>query len=320
LPTNNQKYSSETRPVIIIGGPTASGKSATALEIAEKHNGVIINADSIQLYKDLPLLTAHPDAAELSAAPHKLYGFMPADQKTDAQEWRNMAIKECHAAHENGQCPILVGGTGFYLKTMIEGLSPVPSSPADIREKVTAHMNEVGVEAFSKELVEKDPKIVGKVDLNNPMRLMRAAEVLEATGKSIVDWQSLPKSGAPKGLKFYSIFIIPERARLHDRCNRRFHMMIEEGAIDQVKDFNERTGAWRNPQNFPVTRAIGYTHISDYLSGTVAIDDAIEKSQAETRQYAKRQITWFNNQIKPNAYIENPKDGIPADLSDFLET
>ena len=285
-----------------------------ALQIAEAYNGTIINADSIQLYKDLGILTAQPDMQELGRAPHKLYGIMPPDIRTDAQSWREMAEKLCRQAHQNERLPILVGGTGFYLKAMVEGLSPIPEIPNAIRKQVSAELKSLGTENFAKNLCTADPKITGKIDLKNPMRLMRAAEVLRATGKSIIDWQTLPKSGPPSGLSFYTIFVMPPRDSLYDRCNRRFDKMLEAGALDQVRDFNKKHP---HADEMPISRAIGYKELSAYLNDDLSLEDAKTEAQAQTRHYAKRQTTWFKNQMVADEIVETP-DSTPRGLSEFL--
>jgi len=292
-------------PVVIIGGSTASGKSGLALDIAQQRDGVIINADSIQMYGDLPILTAHPSQSDLKQCPHKLYGVLATDEKTDVQKWRTMAILECRKAHKESKLPIIVGGTGFYLKSMIEGLSPIPQTPIEIRDMAEMRLKELGIDAFRTETLEFDPTIEHKIDLDNPMRLMRAWSVYKATGKPLSTWQSLPKEGAPDGFDFTIITLRPDREALYQRCNARFKTMFETGALAEVKDLKTRIENGDAPQDAPVTRAIGYTELSNYIDGRLKQDEVIDIASQATRNYAKRQTTFFKNQFKADIIVQD---------------
>ena len=315
---------SSTIPVLVIGGPTASGKSGLALWFAQNYDGVIINADSVQLYKDLPTLTAQPDTNDLQICPHHLYGILDADQKTDAQHWREDAIEMCRDAHQNQKLPIIVGGSGFYIKALLEGLSPIPNIPNDIRTAGQALLEDIGVEEFRETLLKRDPDLARHLDIQNWVRLLRAWEVLEHTGRSIIHWQSLPKSGPPKGFAFFMISLIPDRDLLYQRCNDRFHLMVEGGALDQVQDLKSRIDQNHIPPDAPITRAIGYHPLARYLEQDISLNDAITQAQQDTRNYAKRQVTWFKNQITPDLILRHTdmqrlKDAqLPDNLSHFL--
>ncbi len=281
----------------VIYGPTASGKSALALEKAAEQNGVIINADSMQIYDALHTLTAQPPADEKAQAPHKLYGAMSPEEKCSAQHWRGLATIEIEKALVQGQTPIIIGGTGLYLKTLMKGLSPVPPVPDEIRAQTMARQAALGNPAFHEELAEKDPVMAEKLNPNDSQRLIRAWEVLEATGKSLAYWQSLPREGVPEDWKFETHFVNLDREDLYERCNTRFEKMMKTGILDEVRALDELIQSGNVPADAPVTHALGFHPLQAHLRGELALDEAIAQAQQETRNYAKRQLTWFRNQM-----------------------
>ena len=286
--------------VIVIAGATASGKSAVALYLAKKMGGVVINADSVQLYDGLHMLTAHPSKEEQSQAPHKLYGVLPADSADtcSAAKWRDMALLEIDSAIAMGMVPIIVGGSGFYIKSLIEGLSPIPEVPKEIRQKVTLMLDEMGREELAEYLANRDKEIINRIDINNPARVMRALEVLEATGKSLSYWQDMPKENVREDLNFIEIVIRPDREILYERCNLRFEFMVKNGALEEVEEFLSMIDSGIVAEDSPLTRALGFWELADYISGNCSLEEAIAEAQKVTRNYAKRQTTWFKNQIK----------------------
>jgi tRNA dimethylallyltransferase len=283
--------------VKIIAGPTASGKSSSALRYAENKAGVIINADSMQIYDALHTLTAQPSAQDLKSAPHLLYSYFKPEEKCSAPIWRELAIKEIYNAAEKNLMPIIVGGTGFYLKTLIEGLSPIPAISETTRLKAINLQKELGNPGFYNTLLEKDPVTAGKLNPNDTQRLIRAWEVLEETKKSLSYWQSLPPDPPPNDLRFEIETIIPDRDVLYKRCNDRFDQMIELGILDEVRDLNDKIKTNEVPPGALITNALGFTPIQNHLSGNLSIEDAIDRSKQETRNYAKRQLTWLRNQF-----------------------
>ncbi len=288
--------------VIVIAGPTASGKSGKALEIALENDGVIINADSMQIYDALPVLTACPGGDDLAAAPHRLYRFLHPSGNCTAAIWRTLALEEIEAALSAGKQPIVTGGTGFYIKTLIEGLSPVPEIPQEVRAKTLMLHEELGSPAFHEALAERDPEMARRLHTNDTQRLTRAWEVLEATGKSLAVWQDLPKEGPPGHLEFSVIKIVPERKTLHEKINRRFDEMIDKGALDDVRDLMDMVDAGEVSEDAQITNALGYRQLAAFLNRELTLEDAIEKAKAETRQYAKRQITWLRSQVYSHSY------------------
>jgi len=283
--------------VIIIAGPTASGKSACAMEVAQKRNGVIINADSMQIYDALPLLTAQPGPDDMNRVQHVLYAALPPKENCSAQSWREMALKEIETAFKNGKTPVVTGGTGFYIKALMQGLSPIPDVPVEIRARMAARQKETGNPAFHTELAKLDPGMAARLNPNDTQRLIRAREVLEATGKSLSWWQSLPPATDETGYHFDVRLIMPERADLYSRCDTRFEAIMAQGALDEVSAFCKRLDDGTVPQDAAITHALGFRPLRRYLGGEIKRDEAITLAKAETRQYAKRQVTWFRHQI-----------------------
>ncbi len=284
-------------PIQIICGPTASGKSALALDIARREGGVVINADSMQVYAALPLLTAQPSAAEMADVPHRLYGALPPHETCSAQRWREMAIREIHRAWNEKQQPVLVGGTGLYIRALTEGFSPVPEIGPEFRERVIARHRELGNPAFHAELAGIDPVMAAKLNPNDSQRLMRAMEVITATGRSLAYWQELPLSGPPEGMSFEITPVLPERAELYRRCDERFGKMMAAGALGEVRDLDAEIAAGRVPEDASITHALGFKSLRRHLRGEIGPEDAATLAKAETRQYAKRQVTWFTGQL-----------------------
>ncbi len=293
------------KKAIVIAGATASGKSAVALFLAKKLDGIIINADSIQLYDGLHLLTAQPSCEEQKEAPHKLYAILPAiSDLCSAIKWRNMALEEIDKAFALKKIPIIVGGSGFYIKALIEGLSPIPEIPNSIRNQVSDIFKNSGKEALQDYLKANDSEIIKKIDMNNPARLMRAVEVLKATGKSLSYWQNIPKENVRDDIDFIEIVLRLNREILYSRCNKRFETMIELGVLDEIKYFISLTKTEDEAMALPLSRALGFKELLAYLQGKISKDDAVLEAQKITRNYAKRQTTWFKNQMQ-NALILN---------------
>lgn len=288
------------KTVLVIGGPTASGKSGLALSVAKKKNGAIINADSIQLYNGLHILTAQPSQEDLAQAPHLLYGCLAPEDACSAARWRNMALAAIEETLEKDMLPIVTGGTGFYIRTLVQGISPIPDVPHEVRDRVMARQKELGNPAFHAELEKRDPEMAAKLHPFNTQRLVRAMEVLEETGKSLAEWQKQPPDPPPAHLKFVMATLIPPRALLFGRCDGRFGLMLKAGAMEQVKEFRKTAKA-----EMALAKAIGYPELCSHLDGRISLADAIDLAQKSTRHYAKRQVTWFRHQLQPDIVLED---------------
>ena len=288
------------KPVIVIGGTTASGKSALALAIAEAFGGTIVNADSMQVYRQLRVLTARPEDVTMARAPHRLFGVFDADDPCSAGRWRAMALTEIETAHRLDRLPVVVGGTGLYLKALAEGIEEVPPVSPATRRAVRARHAEIGGEAFHAELVAHDPRSATRLRPTDSQRLIRAAEVLEATGRTLGDWQNAAKAGPPPGLRFLMIVLVPPREVLYPACDVRFEMMVKAGAIDEVRAL---LALGLDPE-LPAMKAVGVRELEAALTGAISLADAITAGQQSTRRYAKRQYTWFRHQC-PGAFSLN---------------
>jgi tRNA dimethylallyltransferase len=275
-------------PVALIAGPTATGKSALALALAVQSGGVIVNADSAQIYRDLPILSAAPDADERAQAEHKLYGALDGSEPCSAADWATMAKQEIAGIHSAGQLPILVGGTGLYLRTLLDGIAPVPPIDATIRQEVRA----TPVEDNHRRLTDLDRAAAAKLNLGDTTRIARALEVVLSTGKRLSDWQTVRSGGIGQQIGLKPMLLLPPRDWLNRRCDVRFANMVERGAADEVEALLER----KLDPALPVMRAIGVREIAAWLEGALTRDQAITAGQLATRQYAKRQYTWFANQ------------------------
>lgn len=279
--------------ILVIAGPTAAGKSHIALAIAQKYNAVIINADSMQVYAAIPVLSAQPSAADKATIPHLLYGMMPSDGTCSAGMWVAQAKEAIDIAHREGKLPIIVGGTGLYLKALIEGLSPVPAISDSVRNYSRALLAELGNEAFHAMLKERDHAMATKLNPGDSQRMARSLEVLEQTGISLLKWQQIAPTPFYDRTQFVECSIIPPRDILYTNCNNRFLTMLEQGALQEVEQLMEAN----LPPSLPVMKALGVHELSEYLAGRLSQEEAIIQAQTTTRHYAKRQLTWCRNQM-----------------------
>lgn len=286
-------------PLIVIGGPTASGKSGLALAVAGEFAGVVINADSMQVYDALPILTARPGAAEQALLPHRLYGVLAPDDSCSAGRWRGLAAAECRAAWASGRLPVVVGGTGLYLKALTDGLSPIPDIPDAVRQAARDLFQHLGNQAFHGLLAARDPLTASRLAPGNSQRLMRAWEVLEATGRPLADWQREPPINRLDATVM-SIVLLPPSAQLYPVCDGRFQRMVSVGALDEVRAFLAR-GV--NPA-LPIGKALGLNQLADHLRGTCRLEAAVARAQRATRNYAKRQLTWFRHQMAAGTVVD----------------
>ena len=311
-----------SRVVVIVAGPTASGKSALALALAEAFDGVVINADSMQVYDALRILTNRPDAALEARVPHRLYGVIPADEACSAARWRSLALVEITAAHEAGCLPIVTGGTGLYIRALIEGLAPIPDIPAAVRRSTRERHASLGGPAFHAELAALDPEMAERLAPGDSQRMIRAFEVFEATGRSLAAWQRVaPTAADALAPPFLTLTLAPPRAPLYAACDGRFAAMIEAGALAEVSDL----AALDPDPGLPVMKALGVPELRRHLAAELSLEQAIAAAQQATRNYAKRQATWLRHQL-PGAvvyeaqYSEDLKQAAIEEIRRFLLT
>ena len=290
----------ERMPVIIVAGPTASGKSALALALADGLDGTVINADSMQVYRELQVLTARPGPADEARVPHRLYGVISAAESCTAARWRDLALAAIGEARTAGRLPILCGGTGLYLKALMEGLSPMPVVPEGLRATLRARYADAAGAAIHAALAAVDPAAAARIRPTDRQRLLRALEVFEATGRSIAEWQAMPMSGPPPGMDFCVILLLPPRREVYAACDARFRRMLDEGALEEVRALRDM----RLALDLPVMKALGVAELIRVLDSAMTLEDATAAAQQATRNYVKRQFTWFSRQIIANMTIE----------------
>jgi tRNA dimethylallyltransferase len=290
---------------VLIAGPTASGKSALALELAQKTGGVVINTDSMQVYRDLRIITARPTVPEEARAPHRLYGHVDAAVNFSAGNWVIDATAVLAEARAQHRLPIFVGGSGLYFKALTRGLSAVPHIPAEIRDSVRARLERNGVEALHSELSARDPASAERLKPRDRTRIARALEVVEATGRSLTDWH---RDGLPPLLPpgaFSAVFLAADRDTLYARIDARFDAMLAAGAVEEVTALAAR----QLDPLLPAMKAHGVPALIRHVRGEIALEEAATIGRADTRHYAKRQFTWFRHQLPEFEWVRPEQAG-----------
>jgi tRNA dimethylallyltransferase len=293
---------------LLIAGPTASGKSALALALAERLSGTIVNADSMQVYRDFRILTARPTPEEESRAPHVLYGHVDAAENYSVGRWAADASRAIAEIEASKRLPIFVGGTGLYFKALTQGLSTMPPVPDAVRNRVRGAAEGIETPELHARLAARDSKMAGILRPSDRQRIIRAQEIFEATGRSLADWQASPGKPLVDAGDTVSVFLSVDRAELHRRINARFDGMLEVGALDEVRAVAARKLA----PALPALKAHGAPWLSRHLLGEISLEEASTKGKADTRKYAKRQETWFRHQLKNWKWLP------PEQASDYL--
>ncbi|WP_176591232.1 tRNA (adenosine(37)-N6)-dimethylallyltransferase MiaA [Sphingobium sp. EM0848] len=304
----------ESRPrVALIAGPTASGKSALAVRLAHATDGIVINADASQVYADLQILSARPNKEEMASAPHRLFGHIDGAEACTAARWAAEARAEVDRAHLEGRLPILVGGTGLYLRTLLDGIAPVP----DIDPAIRAAIRAMPVTDAHAALSREDPDAATRLAPADTTRVARALEVVRSTGKPLREWQQHKQGDIGNRISLSPLILLPPRDWLIARCDLRFEQMIDSGAVSEVEALLARNLS----PDLPVMRAIGVPEIAAWLSGEIDRDTMLERGRIATRQYAKRQYTWFSRQPPAHWPRETRQidDKIAADLEIKLQ-
>ncbi|WP_108004282.1 tRNA (adenosine(37)-N6)-dimethylallyltransferase MiaA [Mycoplana dimorpha] len=278
---------------ILITGPTASGKSALAVRLAQARNGVVVNADSMQVYDTLSVLTARPQAGETGGIEHRLYGHVPAGEAYSTGAWLRQATEVIAELRDRGKLPVLVGGTGLYFKALTGGLSDMPSIPADLRDALRQRLAAEGPASLHAELMRRDPLSAGAILPSDGQRILRALEVHAVSGRSIREFQAASGPAVVDPARALKLVVLPERSILHQRIDQRFARMMTTGAVEEVRALL----ALGLPPELPVMKAIGVPQIAEFLAGRMSEAEVIARAAAATRQYAKRQMTWFRNQM-----------------------
>lgn len=286
--------------MLVVAGPTGSGKSALAVDLARAHDGVVINADSMQVYRELRVLTARPTAAEEATVPHRLYGVLSAAERCSAGRWLRLALPEIEAAFAAGKVPVVVGGTGLYLRALMQGLADVPEIPAADVAHAQARYEKLGGTAFREDLRALDPDAADRLPASDRQRLIRAYAVVKATGRTLKDWQ---KGGAAAAVaaRFATVVLSPPVEMLYPALDARFDAMMAAGGMDEAQAF----AALRLDPSLPAAKAVGVKELLLYLAGDWDLATAVAKAKQATRNFAKRQRTWLRHQIQADLLIEN---------------
>lgn len=283
---------------VLIAGPTASGKSAAALALAQELGGAIINADSMQVYRELRVLTARPTPEAEARVPHFLYGHVSASERYSVGRYQDQAARALRQVRERGLLPIFVGGTGLYFGVLTEGLSPIPPVPASVRADVRRRFEALGRDAFFADLAQRDEATAAKLRPSDTQRVLRAADVLEATGRPLSEWQESSGDAVLQGCRLARFVLSPPREMLLERIDARLKAMVEQGILDEA-----RVLVGLDP-SLPAAKALGVPELVRHLAGEVTLSEALEAVRIATRQYAKRQQTWFRNRMKDWKWLE----------------
>src|SRR5215469_3162770 len=276
---------------VLIAGPTASGKSAAALELAEEIGGVVINADSMQVYREAPILTAQPSAAEQARVPHLLYGHVGVREAYSVGRWRQDAVKALSQARAMKRMPIFVGGTGMYFMALTDGLADIPATPGEVRDQARALLDDIGVEALHARLTERDPLTASRLRSSDPQRVLRAYEVFESTGRSLADWQGAPSAPVLKDAKLAAFVLDPPREARRARIAERFEKMLDAGGLDEARALDGLDPI------LPAAKLLGLRPLQALAKGTLTRAEALDGAITATRQFAKRQMTWFRHRM-----------------------
>jgi tRNA dimethylallyltransferase len=293
---------------ILIAGPTASGKSAAALALAERLGSTVINADSMQVYRELAVLTARPTREDEARAPHRLYGTVPAGEAYSVGRWLEDAARAIEEATSGGRVPILVGGTGLYFKALLEGLAPVPDIPREIRAAWRERAEALGAEGLYRELAARDPAMASRLKPSDAQRLVRALEVIDATGISLGEWQGGNASPLLPAEAVAKLVIAPEREALYAAIDARFDAMFAAGALEEVRAL----AALGLDPGLPAMRAHGVRELAAHLGGACSLEEAVVKAKTETRRYAKRQMTWLRRFMQDWTWFPDARAAVEA--------
>ena len=299
-------------PAIVIAGPTASGKSDFAIALCKEINGTVINFDSMQVYKELSILTARPDSISQSIVPHKLYGYMSGKNRCSAVLWKNKALEEIKLSLKLGRVPILVGGSGLYIKTLIDGLSDIPITLNKYRSEAETILNKEGLDNFYQRLKIIDPNIINSININDKQRLIRAYTVWLQTGKSLSAWIKDDNSKNKIVNKFLKIKLSPTRDSLRENINKRFYKMLQKNVIEEVKKLDDFD------RSLPIMKAHGVRELLSVIRKEISLDEAAKITINHTNQYAKRQDTWFRHQYTTDYEIKSFQNNIDKYCTNIL--
>ena len=293
-------------PVLVIAGPTASGKSALAAQAAHDLNGVVLNCDSMQIYKDIPIIAAAPTEEEKMLAEHRLFEIYDCDKRGNVVDWLNLCAAEIRKLWAEKRLPVVVGGTGFYVEALLNGMTPIPETPIEVRKQLQARINQEGLENLYKELQQKDAEIAAKLNPNDKTRIVRALEVIAATGQKLSEWYKKPFIQKLPEAHFITVKIMPSLDVIATRCCLRLDKMVDElGVLAEIEKLLNK-GV---DENMPAMKALGVPELSLFIKGQMLLPEALDLAKLHTRQYAKRQRTWLKNKMSADIVFENVYEG-----------
>lgn len=293
-------------PVLIIAGPTASGKSALAIKVAQALNGVVLNCDAMQIYKDIPIIAATPNEKEKKQVEHRLFELYDCAKRGNVVEWLDLCVAEIKNLWAENRLPVVVGGTGFYIDALINGVTPIPEVPQEIRDKIRTRLQKDGLDSLYKYLLSVDEITALKIGANDKTRIVRALEIYEYTGVKVSDWYLKPLIKKLPEANFCVVKIIPSIDEIAERCKIRLDKMVFElGVIKEIETLVKRN----LPEDLPAMKALGVPELSQFVRGETSLEEAIDLAKLHTRQYAKRQRTWLKNKLAADIVFEKPYTG-----------
>lgn len=302
-------------PVLIIAGPTASGKSALAIAVARAFGGVILNCDSMQIYKDIPIIAATPSAEEKQQAEHRLFELYDVEKRGNVVEWLDLCAAEIKKLWAQNRLPVVVGGTGMYIDALLHGITPIPEVKPEVRQNLRERLQNDGLTRLYIELKAKDAEIAAKLSPNDKTRIVRALEIIETTGKKVSEWYKVPLIQRLPEANFTVVKIVPEIDVIEQRCRARLDIMVEAGALDEIAGLIKR-GV---DATLPAMKALGVPELSLAVKGEILLSDALELAKLHTRQYAKRQRTWLRNKLQADIVFDEVYSGQPEFLEKIQE-
>lgn len=302
-------------PVLIIAGPTASGKSSLAIAAAQALNGVVLNCDSMQIYKDIPIIAATPNAWEKAQVEHRLFEFYDVTKRGNVVEWLELCVAEIQKLWTEGRLPVVVGGTGMYIDALINGITPIPEVKPEVRQNLRMRLQNEGLIRLYAELKEKDAEIAQKLSPNDKTRIVRALEIIETTGKKVSEWYKTPLIKKLPEADFTVVKIVPSIEVIEQRCRERLDKMVELGALDEIAELVRRG----IDETLPAMKALGVPELSRVVKGEMLLDKALELAKLHTRQYAKRQRTWLRNKLQADIVFDDVYSGQPEYMEKIKE-
>lgn len=301
--------------VIVIAGPTASGKSALAIDVARTLNSVVINCDSMQIYKDIPIISAAPSDSEKQKVEHRLYEIYDCSKRGNVVEWLDLCVKEINRIWQENKIPVVVGGTGMYIDALINGVTPIPEVPADIRVEVQQRLERCGLEFLYDFLRQNDAPIAQKLNPNDKTRIVRATEILLYTGKKVSEWYKVPMIKKLPQAEFLVVKIVPDISVIEQRCRERLDKMVASGALKEIEYLAQR----QIPESLPAMKALGVPELMRFVKGKCSLEEALSEAKLHTRQYAKRQRTWLRNKLPADIMFEEVYSGQPEYLNEIRQ-